>query len=228
MVRKIVGIGVTVLLVAALVGGGAYLLLRDTDNGSGGGNRGQAAAAAGAGAGGGRGNSGTAELGGVGGNRGGGETLSSGVGGGRGNSGTADLGGVGGNRGGGETLSSGAGGIGGNRGGNAAAGGGTGTPAAAVAPADWVTVSGVVVEMDEELVVRTADGTEETFTLGPSTYRDASGVAIAVGDEVRVTGFYEDGELKAATVENLSSGQALALRDESGRPLWSGRGRGGQ
>ena len=31
--------------------------------------------------------------------------------------------------------------------------------------------------------------------------------------------------LEAATVENLSTGQVLSLRDEAGRPLWRGRGR---
>jgi hypothetical protein len=82
--------------------------------------------------------------------------------------------------------------------------------------------------MDEDLVVQTADGTEATFSLGPSWYRESRGISIAVGDEVRVTGFYEDGDLMAGTVENLSSGQALALRNESGQPLWSGRGRRGQ
>jgi len=117
----------------------------------------------------------------------------------------------------------------GNSGGNAVGGGdGTGTPEAAIAPEEWLTVSGVVVTMEEDLVVRTPDGTEITFSLGPSWYHESAGVAIAVGDEVQVTGFYEDGELMAGTVENLSSGQALALRDESGQPLWSGRGRRGQ
>lgn len=223
MVKKILGIGVVVLLVGALVGGGAYLLLQDSDNGSGGGNAGRGgqsqASTADAGANGGRWNSET-------------QALAAGTGGGRGSSGTDALSAV--ERGGrgnsvaddGTVVERG----GGTRGGNTAVAGssGTGTPEAAVAPEDWLTVSGIVVEMEEDLVVRTAGGEEVTFSLGPSWYRDSNGVTIAVGDEVQVTGFYEDGELMAGTVENLSSGQALALRDDSGQPLWSGRGRRGQ
>jgi hypothetical protein len=187
MVQKILGIAFVVLLVGALIGGGAYLLLQDSGSGSGGGRAGQNQAAGnGLGAAGSRGNGGAQE-------------------------GAVD------ERG------------GGYRGGNAATtGSGTGTPAAAVAPEEWLTVSGVVVAMENDLVVRAADGTEFTFSLGPSWYGESSGVAIQVGDDVRVTGFYEDGELMAGTVENLSSGQALVLRNESGQPLWSGRGRHGQ
>jgi hypothetical protein len=49
--------------------------------------------------------------------------------------------------------------------------------------------------------------------------------ALAVGHDVVVIGFYEDGEFKASTVENLATGASISLRDRSGRPLWSGRGR---
>ena len=40
-----------------------------------------------------------------------------------------------------------------------------------------------------------------------------------------MTGFYEDGEFKAGTVENLTTGETIVLRDEAGRPMWSGQGR---
>ncbi len=180
MVRKVLGIGIVVLLVGALIGGGAYLLLRDSasGHGSGQGRQGQAA----------RGGGGTQQL-------------------------------ASGERG------------GGYRGGGTVAGGGgqgTGTSAVAAAPEEWLTVVGQVVAMDEELVVRTADGSELAFSLGPSWYRGSRGVTIAVGDQVQVTGFNEDGKWMAGTVENLTSGQVLALRDESGQPLWSGHGRRGQ
>jgi hypothetical protein len=33
--------------------------------------------------------------------------------------------------------------------------------------------------------------------------------------------------LEVGTVENLSSGTQVQLRETSGRPLWAGRGRGG-
>jgi len=40
-----------------------------------------------------------------------------------------------------------------------------------------------------------------------------------------VTGFYEDGEFKAGTVENLTTGETIVLRDEAGRTMWPGQGR---
>ncbi len=214
MVRKVVGIGVVVLLVGALIGGGAYLLLRDGNGDSGNHGRQGQAGALGAGGQGGRWNSGTGEAAGGprrGGGNGGAEALAGEGRGGRRAGGVDDTVLV--ERGGGH-----------GRGGED----GAGTTQANVAPEEWLTVSGVVVEMEEDLVVRTADGAEVTFGLGPSWYRESRGVTIAVGDEVRVTGFYEDGDLLAGTVENLSAGQSLALRDTSGRPLWSGRGRRGQ
>ena len=39
-----------------------------------------------------------------------------------------------------------------------------------------------------------------------------------------MTGFYEDGEFKAGTVENLTTGETIILRDETGRPMWAGAG----
>ena len=210
MVRQVLGIGVVVLLVGALIGGGAYLILQDTNSGGGGGRGGQNQASTdGSGARGYRGNDGTGDLLNV--ERGGGNAAA------RGNSGndrTGDLLNV--ERGGGNAAARGS------------SGAGTGTPEADLAPEEWLVVSGVVVALDSDLVVRTADGTELTLSLGPSWYRESSGVELAVGDEVQVSAFYEGEELMVGTIENLSSGQALALRNESGQPLWSGRGQRGQ
>jgi hypothetical protein len=87
---------------------------------------------------------------------------------------------------------------------------------------DWETLTGEVTAVDGDLTVETAEG-ELLVGLGQASYRE--GFALGVGDEVSVTGFHEDGEFKAGTVENLTTGQTLALRDETGRPMWSGQGR---
>ena len=45
-------------------------------------------------------------------------------------------------------------------------------------------------------------------------------------DPVEVMGFYEGDSFEAAQIRNLSHGDEVVLRDETGRPFWAGRGRG--
>ena len=46
------------------------------------------------------------------------------------------------------------------------------------------------------------------------------------GDQLRLIGFYEDGDFEVGRIDNLSSGATVLVRDENGRPLWAGGGRG--
>ncbi len=108
--------------------------------------------------------------------------------------------------------------------------GANGTAAAPLAdrPAEtWLVLTGTVTAFEDGvLTVETADGVLEAH-LGPTWYSE--GMAVAVGDQVAVTGFFdEDGEFEVAAVENLSTGEDIALREESGRPLWAGKGRRGR
>ena len=89
--------------------------------------------------------------------------------------------------------------------------------------ADWRTLEGTVVET-EELVIETADGETVQIGLGPSHYRESQGFDLQVGDSVSVSGYFEDGEFKAAQVVKPDTGESIVLRDTSGRPMWSGRG----
>jgi len=89
--------------------------------------------------------------------------------------------------------------------------------------ADWQTLEGTVVEM-EELVIETADGQTVQVGLGPSHYRESQGFVLQVGDSVKISGYFEDGEFKAGQVEKLDTGESIVLRDASGRPMWAGRG----
>ncbi len=89
---------------------------------------------------------------------------------------------------------------------------------------DWETLVGVVLSLDGDLLLRTSSGDEVLVGLGPLTYEARADFALAVGDELSVLGFHEDGEFKAGTVENLTTGQTLLLRDETGRPMWAGNG----
>jgi len=227
MWQKILGIAAVVLLVGALIGGGVYILTQSDSThgtqagqgrehntggnaGSGGGGRWEAAA--------GTGNT----LAGGGGNRGGKSTAVSLDGGG--NS-LNEAGGYRGGRGAGAPVGEPAVEVGRGAGGSQGSGG-EGANLAGEAIEEWVIVTGTVLEMNEELVLQSEAGEEVKVCMGPSWYRESQGTALLPGDLVRVTGFYEaEDKLEAATVENLSTGQVLSLRDEAGRPLWRGRGR---
>lgn len=87
----------------------------------------------------------------------------------------------------------------------------------------WTTVTGTVVALDPDLVLRTGEG-EEVIHLGPEWYRESAGFSLALGDQVAVTGFYGDHGFEAVSVENLTTGQTLTLRDGAGRPAWAGQG----
>jgi hypothetical protein len=90
-------------------------------------------------------------------------------------------------------------------------------------PVDWTTITGPVLVAGSELTVQTEDG-EVLVGLGQSWYREDQGFQVSAGDEVRVEGYEEDGEFKAGSVENLSTGATITLRDATGRPMWAGRG----
>jgi hypothetical protein len=90
----------------------------------------------------------------------------------------------------------------------------------------WITVDGRVSEVDDRsMTMTTADGA--TVTVGGRAWWLAreEGFAAEPGDEVRLTGFYEDGDLEVGVIESMTAGTMVQLREESGRPLWAGRGR---
>lgn len=86
------------------------------------------------------------------------------------------------------------------------------------------TLEGTVVETIE-LVIDTGEQTVQ-IGLGPSFYREEQGFVLEIGEQVQVSGFYEDGEFKAQQVTKLATGESITLRDNYGRPMWAGRGRG--
>jgi len=86
---------------------------------------------------------------------------------------------------------------------------------------EWETLTGKVTIVDDEITIQTAEG-QVLIGMGQSAYRE--GFGLEAGDEITVLGFHEDGEFKARTVENLTTGETITLRDETGRPLWAGQG----
>lgn len=215
MVSKGMTVGLVGLLVLALIGGSAYILLRPDDasvaqsgvgynqgnkgnegqgNGSQGGGRNQGEAVAGLG------------------RQGGG---SQGEGQGQGQA-AAEQGGQG------------FGGGGGSGKGREEAGEVNGEGLADHPSEAWTTLTGPVVTFEgDTLVVQTGEGSVAVH-LGPEWYWEAEGINIADGQQVEVTGFYEDDSFEATRVGNLDTGAVVTLRDETGRPMWAGRGRQGQ
>ena len=88
----------------------------------------------------------------------------------------------------------------------------------------WEIIQGLADDTGHDLLVETGEG-EVLVGLGPDFYREEQSFTISEGDEVVVQGYHEDGEFKAGTVKNLTTGIEIVLRDAStGRPMWSGRG----
>jgi len=99
-----------------------------------------------------------------------------------------------------------------------------------VAPEAWETHEGTVVQVPEpgvEMVIQTAEGGELVIGTGPLDLA-GQGFVLQVGEPVQVRGYWEDGEFKATQLTRLNTGQTVALRDDSGRPVWAGGGRNAQ
>ena len=91
----------------------------------------------------------------------------------------------------------------------------------------WDATSGIVTEVTKEMVTIETDGEEVVVVEGRAwSFAQEQGYLIQQGDRVELEGFYEDGEYKASRIDNLSTGESIVLRDESGRPSWSGGARG--
>ena len=91
---------------------------------------------------------------------------------------------------------------------------------------EWSTLTGRVVSADTDaLVVQTATGEQVVVEHRPWSFAQELGFAAAAGDELTLTGFYEEGSLEVGKIANSRTGQQVQLREGSGRPLWAGRGR---
>ena len=92
-----------------------------------------------------------------------------------------------------------------------------------------VTLEGVVLQAPAagvDLILETAEG-ENLIGTGPG-YLGDQGFVLIVGDSISVSGSWENEEFKAMEITNLNNGETITLRDEWGRPMWSGAGRNAQ
>ena len=87
----------------------------------------------------------------------------------------------------------------------------------------WVTLSGTIFSLSsEEMQVVMDSG--EIVNVADRGWRFAleGGFDPHSGDQVVLRGFFEDGAFETGEINNLSTGQVVVIRDESGRPLWAG------
>ncbi len=91
---------------------------------------------------------------------------------------------------------------------------------------DAWTADGVIVALDDlGMTLELPDFSTVYVELGPPSFWQGQGVALAVDETVSVTGFANGDQIHAATVL-LPDGGQVDLRNETGQPLWSGGGSG--
>ncbi len=73
------------------------------------------------------------------------------------------------------------------------------------------------------LSIQLSDGQVLEITGRAWRYAQGLGFGVQAGDIIWLEGYAEEGGFEAALMTNLDTGQSVALRDESGHPLWNGK-----
>jgi hypothetical protein len=90
----------------------------------------------------------------------------------------------------------------------------------------WLVLTGTIYEVNSSSIrIRQDDKVIVEISGRAWRFAQESGYIPEVENDVELDGFYEDGEFKPAVIMDLTSGQVVLLRDESGHPLWSGGNR---
>jgi hypothetical protein len=88
---------------------------------------------------------------------------------------------------------------------------------------EWSSQAGFVKDLNSKsLWIETEGGENLEITRRPWRFILESGLVLSVGDAVELEGFLENDEFEISYLANLTSGESLQIRDDSGRPLWSG------
>ena len=90
---------------------------------------------------------------------------------------------------------------------------------------EWISLEGMVSQVAyPTFTLTSADGQSFLASLGNLIYATSLGIDLTDGETVSLTGFWDtDGTLAVGSL--LADGQTFSLRDEYGRPLWSGGAR---
>jgi hypothetical protein len=91
---------------------------------------------------------------------------------------------------------------------------------------DWISLTASVDEVTADaLTLEREDGYLLIIEGRAWRYALESGFSTEPGVVVLATGFYENGEFKPVTLEDLTGVHSVVLRQESGQPMWAGSGR---
>lgn len=91
---------------------------------------------------------------------------------------------------------------------------------------EWATREGVVIASNEEMLTILLDDGESLVIEGRAwSFAQEQNLAVDINDRLVLHGFFEGDTFEVGHIDNLTTQQAVALREESGRPLWAGRGR---
>jgi len=91
---------------------------------------------------------------------------------------------------------------------------------------EWLTFQGSVSSVDSDvMVVRLDSGEQIVVENRPWWFAQEQGFAAQAGDQLTLRAFYEGDSIEVGQMANIRTGQTVQLREESGRPLWAGRGR---
>jgi hypothetical protein len=99
-----------------------------------------------------------------------------------------------------------------------------GTGLAQVDEVYQITGAVTFVDADQSIVVDET-GSQTVIENRAWWYALEDGFTAEVGDQVHLTGFYDEGVFEAIQLENLTQSITVQIREESGRPLWAGGGR---
>jgi hypothetical protein len=87
----------------------------------------------------------------------------------------------------------------------------------------WQTLTGEVTAVAADLIMVTTESGEEIEIAGrPWRFAQESGFSVQLGDQLELSGFYENDSYEVAAIDDLISGAGVQIRDETGRPLWAG------
>lgn len=85
-----------------------------------------------------------------------------------------------------------------------------------------VQVQGVVLSTsNREMILGFEDGSTLAVARRPWRFAAGQGFLPQNGDVIVVAGFRDQSEFEVRSMTNLTTGQVVHLRDESGRPLWA-------
>jgi hypothetical protein len=91
---------------------------------------------------------------------------------------------------------------------------------------EYVPLQAQVSSINGDLLLLTCDDGQEIEIDGRAwRFIQENGFRLQIGDLITAQGFYDtENRLEIATITNQTNSEELIIRDDSGRPMWAGRG----